>query len=261
METFNDEACLFNMYRRWPLAQICFSGRWLACFKIMILTKPMLLQPFWVNNSGKNDPPPDFYSNKLKTMMEFMRMDDCVEKIDGKHIANSFERIAKIQREVLNLKNDQSDLSFLLIDPDTSNPKEFNFKGYLDNFKRVVDKHSKHVGLYRKNHPQCKTTVFLIWDESGSYIQAQNEKDLQKYQQSGNLPASFFPHQQFHDSVFLNILKNCSADFVIWICPYKSLIVDGKFLRYPSACICDIRRLIVPNAEHNHELMIRVNAK
>ena len=188
-----------------------------------------------------------------------MRIDDCVEKIDGKHIANSFERIAKIQSEVLNLKNDQPDISFLLIDPDASDPKEFNFQGYLDNFKRVVHKHSNHIELYRKNHPQCKTTVFLIWDESGSYIQAQNEKDLQKYQQSGNLPASFFPHQQFHDSVFLNILKNCSADFVIWICPYKSLIVNGKIFRYPSVCICDNRKFADQHTQYSHGLMIRVN--
>ena len=30
----------------------------------------------WINNSRKSDPPPDFYCNELRLMMDVMRVDD-----------------------------------------------------------------------------------------------------------------------------------------------------------------------------------------
>ena len=39
----------------------------------------------WSNSSGKSDPPPDFYNDKLKVMMDVMRIDDhAFENKNGK---------------------------------------------------------------------------------------------------------------------------------------------------------------------------------
>ena len=44
--------------------------------------------PKWQDSSGKNEPPPDFYNDELKLMMEVMRVDDNahIDELTGKLI-------------------------------------------------------------------------------------------------------------------------------------------------------------------------------
>lgn len=61
----------------------------------------------WIDSSGKNDPPPDFYNKKRKIMMDVMRIDDHAFVDDkGNVINNHNKRESEIIKKLIkNNKN------------------------------------------------------------------------------------------------------------------------------------------------------------
>lgn len=164
MKTLNDEQFILDLYKQVPSHKIAYFGRFFPCLKIETLTKSVFFSRSWINSSSKSDPPPDFHNDKHKIMLEVMRIDDCANKVNGKKIDNSFAKSNKMAYKLLG-ENYKKDINgYLFTIPDTNNSTEFNFKSYLNNFKRVLLKHSNHVQDYHKNYPKCKTTVFLVCD-------------------------------------------------------------------------------------------------
>ena len=53
-----------------------YLGNKLTCIKIDKSLTGIISRKKWINSSGKNDPPPDFYNDKKKLMMDVMRIDD-----------------------------------------------------------------------------------------------------------------------------------------------------------------------------------------
>ena len=92
LKTFDDESVVFDSYKLIPSRKIAYNGRFFHCLRIQFLTKCFLFNHSWIDSSDKSLPPPDFHNDRHHIMMEVMRIDDCVNEIDGKHVVNSFER-------------------------------------------------------------------------------------------------------------------------------------------------------------------------
>ena len=260
MNTFDDEKIIIDTYKKAiKSSQIKYIGSFFRCFRIKKLTKSFLFSKSWINSSAKSDMPPDFHNNKHHLMMEVMRVDDCVNKIDGKHVSNSFERTNNCLKNIFgkDYKETRDNIPIYFI-PDTRNSNEYNFEGYLKNFARIINKHSSKIENYHKNYPQCKEVIFFICDESNNYVQVSKEEDLKKENNPNVYVKNALIHCHFFDNDFLDIIKNCKADYVIWMGYYKSIFVNDKEIKFPKVCIYDVKNIKINGHKYNHELMLKV---
>lgn len=177
----------------------------------------------WQCSSSKSDPPPDFYSDKYKLMMEVMRVDDhayinAKGKVINPHIKKENETYKEIQKFVKNNKISFSGNIFVNTVTDLSTQEDHSYDKYLSNFKRVIDNHNSSYDLYKKNHVNYKL-IYLILDESSSYMEKEgfNVNDaLVGDVIRGRL------HLFFFDKSFISILKKSKADYYIWFAPFKN---------------------------------------
>lgn len=258
MITLDDEKTILDIYRQIPSNKIQFNGRYFNCMRIKTLTKSIIFSKSWINSSSKDSKPPDFHNNLHHIMLEIMRVDDCLNEINGKHILNSFAITNKNVSKQLGKDYKKRLNGVLCYIPNTNNSDEFNFKGYINNFKRTIEKHSSKITKYKENYPKCKITVFLICDESNNYIQVSNKEDLKRENEHNLIIDNFLPHICYLDNKFIDIIKDCKADYVIWVGYYKSLFVNGKEIKQPRACIYDVNHLKEKGFDYNHELMFKV---
>ena len=172
--------------------------------------------------------------------MEVMRIDDGV---GGKRSPNSFERTGRFLKNIFGKdykeKLNGSDFYFI---PDTRNDNEYNFKAYLRNFERVLMNHSDKIDQYHKNYPKCKTCVLLICDESNSYLEKIENTKLVK------------THMCFADKRFIDVIKECKANYVVWFVVHKNIYGN----KVPLACIYDVKHLKQAGIEYNHDCMIKI---
>lgn len=195
----------------------------------------------WINSSGKSDPPPDFYNDRLGFMMDVMRIDDhaFVNK-DGKIINPTNMRESKIQKEIKQsgILDVFPNVKSIMVNAITDLPtnEDHNYSFYLNNFRRVVMQHNESIGLYRKNHPGYKT-IFLVFDESSGYIES--ESLINQHVIKG------YPHYWFADQAFVEVIKRVSADFIFWFAPFKyyELLSEQNFPELPQACIFSLKNL------------------
>lgn len=254
METLDDEKIILESYKRISSSDFFFNGSFFRCLRIKALTKSFLFSKSWIDSSSKNDFPPDFHNDKHRIMMEVMRVDDCVNEKDGKRVANSFQRANLKMKKMFgkNYKKEQNGTLFFI--PDTRDNTEYNFEGYFNNFKRVMLNHSGKIKDYRKNYPLCKTCVLLICDESNNYVEVTDQNDLSR----DNPLKPFKIHYWFLDKDFVDVIKGCNADYVIWMGYYKILYLNGKRIKMPRVCIYDVKNIKENGAEYNHSLMFKV---
>ena len=200
----------------------------------------------WVNNSKKSDPPPDFYSDKYKLMMEVMRVDDHTKKLKSGKLYNATNVAeSKIYSE-LKAKGIEDGVNgnkvIVISHSNLPTEEDHNYKFYLSSFKRVLEKHNSRISLYKKNHPKHKC-VFLIIDESCAYAQAHSIEELPTELIPGT-PFRAEIHEHFHDGAFIDILKEINVDFVIWFSPYKHYIVsDPTSLTLPNTAVYEMKKL------------------
>lgn len=258
METFDEEKVVFENYKNIPSSKIKYNGRFFHCLHIEKLTRSFFFNNSWINSSGKNDLPPDFHNDKHQIMLEVMRIDDCVNELNGKHVSNSFEKANVFMKNVAGRDYKKTLNGTLIFIPDTRNSNDFNFNGYLTNFEKVIRGHSEKVAKYRLNYPKCKTIVFLVCDESNNYIQVLDKNDLEREDEKDVFINRFYPHYQFDDARFIDIIKKCSADYLIWFGRFKSLYINNKEINYPRVCIYDIKHIKRNGLTYNHDLMFKV---
>ena len=195
----------------------------------------------WHNSSGKSDPPPDFYNDKLKVMMDVMRIDDHAFKDKNGKIINPTNQLeSKIQKELLKsviLKN-HLNIKNVMVTAITDLPtdEDHNYKFYYSNFERVLMKHNSQVGLYNENHSGYKT-IFLVLDESSAYFEIESKID--------NSMMKGKPHYWFWDNMFVKICKELRIDYLIWYAPFKYYIVPQNFEKpnLPKVCVIDIENI------------------
>lgn len=196
----------------------------------------------WIDTSAKNDLPPDFYNEKMKLMMDVMRIDDHAyidEK--GRVINRHNERESKLIEELISKNEIFKEIAKkgnLLIAPDSGlrGYEDHNYDFYVNNFNRVVSKHIKKIEKYKKNHPGFKI-IFFVFDESSPYVKCFDEKRPQK------IGEAIFaqPHFWWFDNNMLKVIKNSEIDYLIWMCSYKYFKAEVE-LNLPKAIIYDIKK-------------------
>lgn len=176
----------------------------------------------WQCSSSKSDPPPDFYSDKYRLMMEVMRVDDhayinAKGKVINPYIKKENETYKEMQKFVKDKNISFSGNIFVNTVTDLSTQEDHSYDKYLSNFKRVIDNHNSSYDLYKKNHVNYKL-IYLILDESSSYMEKEgfNVNDALV---GDEIQARL--HLFFFDKSFISILKKSKADYYIWFAPFK----------------------------------------
>ena len=147
MSTFRNESMILDVFRLTKNSEIRTVGNWFKCRKIFYSLKYNVFYKYWKNTSGKSELPPDFYNEKLKLMMEVMRIDDCGYVDNKGKIQNlSLQKEGKIYKKFFK-EIDRDDLSiFINTNPIPSTPKEnCSMKKYYDNFRRIFNDHNSKI--------------------------------------------------------------------------------------------------------------------
>ncbi len=199
---------------------------------------------FWKSSNGKNDPPPDFYSEKNKFMMEVMRVDDHSRLDQSQKWVNPTNRLeSQIQKELRTsgFFNSFPKVANVFVNAVTDLPanEDHNYQFYYSGFRHTLKKHIKKIPLYRKNHPGYKV-VFFVFDESSAYVQV-NDKELIN---RGMRPGEAFDcqiHPWFIDKRFVDAFRNADIDYLIWYSPFKHIDLQHP-IRIPSVCVYDLKK-------------------
>ena len=212
----------------------------------------------WIDSSGKADLPPDFYNDKLKIMMDVMKVDDH-GFISGK--GKTVNPLRQRESEVMRELQDKGILSifpnakiFLNVNTDLPTEEDHNYRYYRDNFTRTVQSHIQKINNYKNNHPGYKV-VFFVFDESSVYFETFNKnKDTKK----GEITKGK-THFWFADSSFVKAFKDSAVDFLIWYTPYKHceafLVGSDERLCLPEAVVFDNRVANMDLIEYKEEFM------
>lgn len=208
----------------------------------------------WTDTSDKALPPPDFYNQKEKLMLEVMRVDDHAFEKRGKIINPTNQKAGKIHKELLDSGIlDMFPNASLIVNAPTYLPTEqdHNYVFYKNNFNRVVNKHKNKISLYRKNHPNYKL-IFFVYDESSMYCKV----DKPNIKIEKNKPIKCIPHLWFLDKAFVESFKNSDIDYLIWFTPYKHLECVETKIELPSFCVFNCNNIDEDLEEYNPAYMI-----
>jgi len=201
----------------------------------------------WTDTSLKKLPPPDFYNNKLKLMMDVMRIDDhsYVDK-DGRSVNLHNKRESELIKELISKNESIRDVlenGRLYITPrhEKFGEEDHNYNLYIKNFERVITNHINKIENYKKNHPNFKV-IFLIFDESTPYMKrlSKNEPKVPGDLIYGKL------HLWWNDYNMLKIINNSKIDYVIWMSPYKIFQTTRK-VKIPVINIIDVKKINIEN--------------
>lgn len=214
---------------------------------------------YWIDTSGKNDPPPDFYNIDLKLMMDVMRVDDH-EYISAKgKVVNEERRLeneafAELKRQGMLDKFDPANI-YVDIHSDLPTDEDHNFTRYIECFKRTIENHKRKIENYKKNHPGYKV-IFFVFDESSAYCEVADEKKVNI--KKGELMRGR-PHIHFLDNQFLKVIDGSEIDYLIWYAPYKKINLGGdKIYDMPRAAIYDSSNMKFECIEYNNKRLISV---
>ena len=197
----------------------------------------------WTDTSGKNDPPPDFFSDELGLMMDVMRVDDhsFIGK-KGKLVNPTLARESIVEKEL----RDSGIMALfpntkLCLNVDTKLPTEedHNYKFYRDNFIRTVTAHKGKISNYKANHPGHKI-IFFVFDESSAYMQVPLK--IVQPEEGQITPGQL--HFWFWDKAFLDVIKGSEIDYLIWHTPNKLIrAVDYGILDLPKVVVIKTDKL------------------
>ncbi len=175
-------------------------------------------------------------------MMDVMRIDDHAyidEK--GRIINRHNERESQIINELININEifkEVAEKGNLLIVPDSGlrENDDHNYDFYINNFRRVVEKHITKITRYKQNHPGFKI-IFFIFDESSPYVECFDNK------RPAYVGERFYasPHIWWLDKNMLQVVQNSEIDYLIWMCPYKHFDAEEK-IKFPKAIIYDVNK-------------------
>ena len=241
MNFFDDESKIIEFLQHVKLNKILLSNDTITVREMFDSIHNEEEWKLWCDSSGKSDPPPDFYNDKLKLMMDVMRVDDhAFGNANGKIVNPTNQRECMIQKELRKsgLLDSFPNVKNIIVTAVTDLPTDddHNYKFYYSNFERVLMKHNNQIDLYGKNHPGYKT-IFLVLDESSAYFEMESKMDngLTKGQS----------HYCFFDNIFVNVLRKLKADYLIWYAPFKYYAVPQGEERpdLPEVCVVDIRNI------------------
>lgn len=255
MITFDNERMIMDFFHSIETEEILFDNE--NKKNIDILESIYLQENWqkWVDSSSKAAPPPDFYCDELKLMMEVMRVDDHAyinEK--GKSINPTLAR--ENEKKKILEKMEIPEHVNLVLNVDTGLPtcEDHNYKFYYENFKRVIDKHNGSAEMYRKNHPNYKL-IFFIFDESCNYAESLDERVDPKNTVLWQV-VDAKPHVHFADKIFLDVIKNCKADYLIWFADNKIIQTPEGYCFPPKAVVYKIDEIKMTEMLYNEKNMV-----
>lgn len=209
----------------------------------------------WIDSSAKNAPPPDFYNDKEKLMLEVMRVDDHGFKKRGKVINPTYAREHEIERQLREsgFLGQFPDSAILMINADSGLPttEDHNYRYYFDCFQRTLEHHKQKIDSYRKNHPGYKI-VFFVYDESTAYVLV---KRVPKRIIAGRFGTGI-AHLWFIDKRFVEVFKDSGIDYLIWFAPCKMYHNINRLPPLPTACIFDCHNIEIDLKDYDIERMI-----
>lgn len=239
MNFFDDESKIIEFLQGVQLNKVFLSNDITAVKEIFASIHDAEEWKLWSNSSGKSDPPPDFYNDKLKVMMDVMRIDDhAFEKKNGKIVNPTNQQESMIQKEIRKsgMLDNFPNVKDVMVTAVTGLPtdEDHNYKFYYSNFERVLMKHNNQIDLYGKIHPGYKT-IFLVLDESSAYFEMKSKMD------NGVMKGQ--PHYWFWDNMFVKVLKKLRIDYLIWHAPFKYYEVPKGDEKpdLPEVCVIDIK--------------------
>lgn len=236
MNHYDDEENIIRLLQSTEDSQICFANFSFGLSRFFNSIYKENLFGAWINSSGKNDVPPDFFSPNYRYMLEVMRVDDYVLAENSPNVLES--KFVKNIENMLRAKGvssiKESNIELLVI-PDMSKASENNYGTYVENFKRIVNKHLSKIDQYRCNHPGYKLG-FLIFDEAPAYLRVEHSSTKPK---AGQLIQGY-PHLLFQDKNFMEIFLNYDLDYIIWMTPYKNTAENPRL--YPLVMVIDLKK-------------------
>lgn len=210
----------------------------------------------WVDSSGKDEPPPDFYNDNKKLMLEVMRVDDHTFEENGR-IKNPTNQQARKLDNYLKKQGfyDENPKLTVLINAVTDLPssKDHNYVYYRDNFRRIIEKHKRSIPLYRENHPEYKL-IFMVYDESSMYFKV---KEKNKIIRTGELFVGE-EHYWYYDKAFVESFILSGVDYLVWFAPCKYVEYAGEAPDLPMACIFDCNQIANELIEYDPDYMMSV---
>lgn len=208
----------------------------------------------WIDNSAKNAPPPDFYNDNEKLMLEVMRIDDHAFERKGRILNPTNQKAREVEKE-LRTKGilDMFPQAQLIINAPTNLPsaEDHNYRYYTESFKRIVNKHKANISLYKKNHPGYKI-IFFVFDESSMYCKVDEPNKVIK---QGEM-FEFEKHVWFADKAFVDVFRNTDIDYLIWFAPYKWEKQEEAGVNLPMAYICDCNNIPDKTIEYDPDYMM-----
>ena len=102
----------------------------------------------WVDSSGKDAPPPDFYSDELGLMMEVMRIDDHGYRKKGKTVNPVYEKERQLERELraTGILDSFPNIELVVTaKSDLPTEEDHNYSRYVANFRGAIEKHGKKI--------------------------------------------------------------------------------------------------------------------
>lgn len=224
----------------------------------------------WKDTSGKDAPPPDFFSDRYKIMMDVMRVDDHTFKNKKGKLVNPTQAKSTEIFKKLNPKGHDNLQIFTIVDSGLPTYLDHNYTYYRDSFIRVIEQHKQKIELYRRNHPDFKL-VFFVFDESSAYMENLQNTTVQEFYKSNPEQDTIIrgrPHYWWIDRDFLNCFLNTGIDYLIWYTPFKAskyLDVSLSFERFkfPQAIVFDLNNLDIKNLDtkkYNEKYMIGAEA-
>lgn len=242
MKTSDNEDYLLEQFRLLDNSEIFILGNIFRCKRLLLSLRNYFRRKKWINSSAKNAPPPDFYNDKTKMMMEVMKIDDHAFIDSRGKIQNP---TAKKEKELLksyfgkDYKTDRNDLScYVVASSGLPTKEDHDYQKYFTNFQRVFENHNSKIPKYKENHPGYKI-IFFVYDESSAYCECINSKDASLMPEIGRV-IKVNPHYPFFDRKFMDIIIKSNVDYVIWFMPWKLIRMTYKRnLSFPKCAIIE----------------------
>ena len=245
MNYFDNEEVIIDFFRSTALKrEVIYPLRTLGAMRAFNSIFSPHKWKLWHSSNGKDDPPPDFYSDKLKIMMEVMRVDDHSRVDESQKWSNpTNKRESQLQKELKEngFLDAFPNVRGIFVNAITDLPtnEDHNYKFYYSGFQHTLKKHINKISLYRKNHPGCKL-IFFVFDESSGYVQADDKNLVVRGVKPGEA-FGYHPYLHFLDKRFVDIFKNEDIDYLIWYSPFKHFESENP-LRIPTVCVYDVKR-------------------
>ncbi len=239
MNYFDNEEHIIDLLQNTSIRDVLFLNHSIGLIGFYYSLKIKHFYKNWVNNSGKSKNPPDFYNDKTKTMMEVMRFDDYETGSNSPNTIESkkIKEINEVRRNNGLNTFDNKTLKIIYL-PDLNNASESSLDIQYNNFKRVFEKHAKHIGLYKENHPGYKL-AFMLFDESAGYVERVLGKNTD-YKPGDRIFGLFKYYRPVQDERILSEILKADIDYLIWFSPF--IQGDNRNGHLPKVFLLDVKK-------------------